>query len=67
MKPNSAQMIDDVNSATGRATQDGRLNRRPVQSARLVSHVILWLRCIHPIHNKIAATIPPATVSAMIS
>ena len=67
MKPNSAQMIEAMNIATGNATHGGRLNRRPDQSASLVSHVILWLRCIQPIHSRIAVTTPAATVNPMIS
>ena len=34
MNPNNAQMMDVVNIGTGKATQDGRLNLTPIQSAQ---------------------------------
>ena len=45
MKPNKAQMIVPMNNAIGSATHGGRLNLRPVHSAKLLTQVILRARC----------------------
>jgi hypothetical protein len=44
MKPNSAQMIDVVNTRTGRATHEGRSNFPAMYSAKRFSQVIRRVR-----------------------
>ena len=63
MKPNSAQMIDVVNTKTGSATHDGRSNFSPSHSATLVNHVIRCVRCAQPTYNITA----PITIAAIDS
>lgn len=63
MKPNRAQMIDVVNTATGRATHAGRLNFVPIFSATVVSHEIRWVRCAQPTYSMNA----PMTIAAIES
>ncbi len=66
MKPNIAQMIVEVNSRVGSATQGGRFIRTPTLVARVSSQVIRRVRCRTPIHNNAAVTIPVATETPMI-
>src|SRR5579875_1903455 len=56
MNPNSAQMIDVVNTKTGNATHDGLSNLRPIQSAARASQLIRCVRCAYPVHSIDAAT-----------
>src|SRR6202044_2401431 len=62
MKPNSAQMIDVVNTKTGSATHDGGSNFAPSQSATLVDHVIRRVRCAQPTYSITA----PITIAAVV-
>src|ERR1700722_3441089 len=61
MKPNSAQMIDVVNTKTGSATHAGRSHFPPSHSATLVNHVIRWVRCAQPTYSITA----PITIAAI--
>src|ERR1700727_585444 len=62
MKPNSAQMIDVVNTKTGAAPHDGRSTFAPSHSAMLVNHVIRCVRCAQPTYSITA----PITIAAIV-
>src|ERR1700738_3272582 len=61
MKPNSAQIIDEVYTSTGSATHDGRLNLTPNQSANFSSQLIRWVRCAYPMPSIISDITAAAT------
>ncbi len=66
MKPNSAQMIDVVNTSTGRATQLGRWNFSPTLSARRANQVMRCVRWAWPTHS-ISNVITTAAIESPIT
>jgi hypothetical protein len=63
MKPNNAQMIDEVYTRIGSATHDGRLNFTPNQSANFSSQLIRCVRCAYPMPSMISDITAAATES----
>ena len=66
MKPNIAQMMVEVNSNVGSATQGGRFIFTPTLLASVSSQVIRRVRCRMPIHNSPAVMMPVAIETPMI-